>query len=315
MPVEGGLVSRFCVAQDGEVVGEVGEEPGDGVAAGLGPGGALAEARLGGGSLGLGLGDPVGDEGGVGVVVEGFEGCAVAGDPAPVMCEQASRANRAAVRAGRVTLGLGSAESTGLAERSVDHVLAVNNVAIWPDLDAGLRELHRVLRPGGTLLLAWHGGTNPSPIANSLRLPEDKLHRIDTALLGRLAGTDRVGADPAAAAEVARLCGHLPLALRIAGARLAARPSWPVQVLAARLARAQRRLDELELADLGVRASFQVSYLALASSDDPLDQAATAAFPLLALLDGEDVGLPLAARLLDLPAADTERVLERLVRS
>jgi len=102
-------------------------------------------------------------------------------DPSPVMREQASRANRAAIRAGRVELGLGSAQGTGLADHSVDHVISVNNVAIWPDLHAGLRELHRVLRPGGTLVIAWHGGTSPSPIAKSLRLAEDRLRRIETA--------------------------------------------------------------------------------------------------------------------------------------
>jgi len=102
-------------------------------------------------------------------------------DPSPVMREQASRANRAAIRAGRVELGLGSAQGTGLADHSVDHVISVNNVAIWPDLHAGLRELHRVLRPGGTLVIAWHGGTSPSRIAKSLRLPEDRLRRIETA--------------------------------------------------------------------------------------------------------------------------------------
>jgi DNA-binding SARP family transcriptional activator len=53
-------------------------------------------------------------------------------------------------------------------------------------------------------------------------------------LLGRLAGPDRIAAEPAAAAEVAGCCGGLPLALRIAGARLAARPGWPVTALAVR---------------------------------------------------------------------------------
>jgi hypothetical protein len=47
-------------------------------------------------------------------------------------------------------------------------------------------------------------------------------------LLGRVAGVERLTAEPRAAADVARQCDYLPLALRIAGARLAARPSWPV---------------------------------------------------------------------------------------
>jgi tetratricopeptide (TPR) repeat protein len=103
------------------------------------------------------------------------------------------------------------------------------------------------------------------------------------------------------------------LALRIAGARLAARPTWPVAALAERLADAQRRLDELELAEVGVRASFQVSYQQLCDSLEMLDRAAAQAFGLLGVLDGPEVGVPVVARLLDRPEDAAERMLERLV--
>ncbi len=132
-------------------------------------------------------------------------------------------------------------------------------------------------------------------------------------LLGRLAGEHRTAAEPRAAGEVVRLCGFLPLALRIAGARLGARPGWPVRALAARLADAQRRLDELELADLGVRASFDVSYQTLSDSSDAIDRAAAGAFGLLGVLEGPDVSVLAAARLLDRSEDETERVLERMV--
>src|SRR6266540_6487811 len=56
------------------------------------------------------------------------------------------------------------------------------------------------------------------------------------ALLGALAGGGRVATDPLAAQKVARSCADLPLALRIAGARLASRPRWQVSALADRLA-------------------------------------------------------------------------------
>jgi DNA-binding SARP family transcriptional activator/tetratricopeptide (TPR) repeat protein len=132
-------------------------------------------------------------------------------------------------------------------------------------------------------------------------------------LLGRLADTERVAADPAGVADVVRLCGRLPLALRIAGARLAARPGWPVRELAIRLADARRRLDELELPHAGVRASFDVSFQQLSDGIDPVDREAAAAFALLGLLDGPDVGTAVAGWLLDRPVAAAERVLERLV--
>ena len=132
-------------------------------------------------------------------------------------------------------------------------------------------------------------------------------------LLGRLSGGQRVAAEPEATGQLAHWCGHLPLALRIAGARLAARPTWPVSALAERLADQQWRLDELELAEVGVRASFQVSYHELGASADPLDRTAARAFGLLGVVDGPDVSLPVAARLLDQPQQVAERVLERLV--
>jgi DNA-binding SARP family transcriptional activator/Tfp pilus assembly protein PilF len=132
-------------------------------------------------------------------------------------------------------------------------------------------------------------------------------------LLSRLAGTDRVAVKPEVAAEVARCCGYLPLALRIAGARLAARPGWSMGVLAERLADAQGRLDELEVAEVGVRASFQVSYQQLADGPNAVDRAAAGAFGLLGLLDGPEVGVPVVARLLEVAEDAAERALERLV--
>ena len=73
------------------------------------------------------------------------------------------------------------------------------------------------------------------------------------------ASAERISAEPDAAADVVRRCGGLPLAVRLAGARLAARPAWPVSYLAERLADAERRLDELDQDECGVRACFALS--------------------------------------------------------
>lgn len=132
-------------------------------------------------------------------------------------------------------------------------------------------------------------------------------------LLTRLVGSERVTAEPAAADEVVRLCGRLPLALRIAGARLAARPGWSLERFAARLASVSSGLGELELDGLGVRACIAVSYAEAADSGDPIDQVATRAFTLLGLWDGPDISLPAAAALLELPEPEAEDGLERLV--
>ncbi|MFI0793937.1 BTAD domain-containing putative transcriptional regulator [Micromonospora rubida] len=131
--------------------------------------------------------------------------------------------------------------------------------------------------------------------------------------LAQIAGEARVDAEPDVAADVTRACGYLPLALRIAGARLTARPGWTLRVLADRLADAQRRLDELEVTDMGFRASLAVSHQELSRSEDPCDRAAAEAFGLFSLLDGADISVPVAAWLLDRPEPEAERILERLV--
>ena len=135
------------------------------------------------------------------------------------------------------------------------------------------------------------------------RLPEaDAL-----ALLAASTGGHRLAEDPAAAVAIVRACGCLPLAVRIAGARLASRPEWPVQDLAERLA-GPDRLAELSAGDLAVRASFALSYA-------QLDQPTAAAFRLLAATDSAELDLAAAAVLLDRPAGEVERRLDDLLDS
>src|SRR5262249_10048048 len=82
-------------------------------------------------------------------------------------------------------------------------------------------------------------------------------------LFTRVVGAKRVTAEPAAADEVLAACVGLPLGIRIAGARLATRSAWGVRTLADRLADERRRLDELRVGNLAVRASFEVSFASL----------------------------------------------------
>ena len=89
-------------------------------------------------------------------------------------------------------------------------------------------------------------------------------------------------------------CGFLPLAIRIAASRLAARRTWTVSVLAAKLADERRRLDELQAGDLAVKATFELGY-------GQLEPAQARAFRLLGLADGPDISLAAAAAVLDLP--------------
>jgi len=112
-------------------------------------------------------------------------------DPSPEMRELAVRGNRAAVRAGTVDLRLGSADATGFPDAAFDRVVTVNTVVFWPDLEAGMRELHRVTKPGGRVLIAWHGGSNPSRATRAHALPEHVLARIEEAMAGVFTGVVR----------------------------------------------------------------------------------------------------------------------------
>nr|WP_312878557.1 NB-ARC domain-containing protein [Lentzea indica] len=74
-------------------------------------------------------------------------------------------------------------------------------------------------------------------------------------LLDKVVGDGRVPAEQEAAREIVRLCGGLPLAVRIAGARLAARSRWRVSRMVDRLRVQHRVLQELSIGDLEVRGS------------------------------------------------------------
>lgn len=130
-------------------------------------------------------------------------------------------------------------------------------------------------------------------------------------LLRGIVGDARVDAEPEAVADVTRLCGGLPLALAIAAARLASRPSWPVRTLVERLASEQQRLRELAVDDQAVRTSFQASYRDAGA--DPQGGATTRMFRLLGLLDSTEIGLPAAAALAGVGTDSAEPLLETLV--
>ncbi len=135
----------------------------------------------------------------------------------------------------------------------------------------------------------------------------DVLSRTETdELFAGLTGAERVAAEPEDCALVAELCGHLPLAVRIAAARLQHRPAWTFGRLAERLRDAGRRLGELEADDGGVAA-------ALALSAHQLDEARLRFFALLGLAPGCDVDAHLAAALADIDLAEAERLLDGLV--
>ncbi|WP_280721603.1 BTAD domain-containing putative transcriptional regulator [Kitasatospora sp. MAA4] len=125
-------------------------------------------------------------------------------------------------------------------------------------------------------------------------------------LLGRVIGPDRLAAEREAALNLVGSCGFLPLAVRIAAARLSSRPSWTVQTLMARLTDEQRRIDELRIGELTVEAVFELSYRHLTPAQGRV-------FRTLSVFDGPDIGLSAAAAALAVEEPVAEELLEALV--
>ncbi|MFB4279543.1 BTAD domain-containing putative transcriptional regulator [Nonomuraea sp. MTCD27] len=125
-------------------------------------------------------------------------------------------------------------------------------------------------------------------------------------LLRRIVGDERVQDDPYAALEITRLCGRVPLAVRISAARLLGRRQWSLSHLAGVLGEERHRLDELVAGDLDIRAGFEMSYRMLPAGT-------RRAFRLAGLLDAPDFASWAVAALLDVPVRQAEREIETLV--
>ncbi|WP_165777625.1 AfsR/SARP family transcriptional regulator [Amycolatopsis antarctica] len=161
-------------------------------------------------------------------------------------------------------LGVSGAElPSGLTERQ----------NLWRGRTAGARVLVllddardeqqvRALLPGGdgcAVLVTTRRRLLGLEGASTITVPE-LTERDALDLLGALAGTGRVAAEPEQARRLLRLCGGLPLAVRIVGAKLAAREHEPIGELADRVADRHGTLGELRAGDLDVRATVEVSY-------------------------------------------------------
>jgi ubiquinone/menaquinone biosynthesis C-methylase UbiE len=75
-------------------------------------------------------------------------------DHSDVMHRQATKRNAAAIQAGRVDLQLGSASKLPYPDAHFDKIFAINSAQFWKDQAKTMVELARVLKPGGSVLLA-----------------------------------------------------------------------------------------------------------------------------------------------------------------
>jgi DNA-binding SARP family transcriptional activator len=132
-------------------------------------------------------------------------------------------------------------------------------------------------------------------------------------LFTRIIGPERAEAEPEAVREVLAACAGLPLAIRIAGARLNARRSWTVATLATRLADERRRMDEFTAGDLAVRACFEVSFGAMHRPERPGAVDPAHAFRLLGVWQGPTIGPRAASALIGEPEWPVTEAVEMLV--
>ena len=91
-------------------------------------------------------------------------------DVSEEMVEQASARNAGAVRTGQVKLRRASVETLPFADETFDKALAINSMQVWPDAVAGLREIRRVLKPGGRVALGFtpHSGQPKEGLTDAL---------------------------------------------------------------------------------------------------------------------------------------------------
>ncbi|MEV4760101.1 tetratricopeptide repeat protein [Micromonospora sp. NPDC049559] len=127
------------------------------------------------------------------------------------------------------------------------------------------------------------------------------------ALFTRSVGEDRLAEAPAGLlVELVQLCGRLPLAIRIAAARLRSHATWDLSHLVARLRDLQQRLDELEAGQRSVTAALDLSYQHLSADQQR-------AYRLLGPHPGSDIDPYAAAALLDSTVTHAGRMLDQLL--
>jgi len=129
-------------------------------------------------------------------------------------------------------------------------------------------------------------------------------------LLRTRIGADRLSGEPAAADEILRRCGGLPLALAVVGAHVALRPHASLADLSHQFQQGSGDLGAVVDDDLmsDLRTAFGQSY-------HDLSPAAAQLFRLLSLHPGGTVATDAAASLAGVPAVDAARVLTELMRA
>jgi len=136
-------------------------------------------------------------------------------------------------------------------------------LVVLDDVDSEL-QLQPLLPGHGGCAVLLTGRTRLTGIPADWRREVSGLEPEEAAaMLAQSIGSARTAAEAEAVEQICELTDGLPLALRIVGARLAARPHMSIASMVERLRDDTRMLDELEHSDASVRASIQASYQSL----------------------------------------------------
>ena len=133
-------------------------------------------------------------------------GLVVGVDHSPVVIRQARRRNRAAVRAGRARLVCSPVENLVLDEKAFDAALAVNTVGMWPEPAARLRELGRLLRPGGRIAVVSQPRCPGATAATSAAAADELTGLLAEAGFENFR-TETLGLDPPVVCVIAHVPG------------------------------------------------------------------------------------------------------------
>ena len=185
--------------------------------------------------------------------------------------------------------------------------LAGTRTLIVLDNAATEAQVRPLLPGGGTCLVLITSRRRLKALNATYTLSLDLLSAADAvALLRVVAGADRIPADDRLLGEVADLCGHLPLALRIAAAMLRHRPTWTLEHLVGLLRDQRQRITALSDGERDLSGVFDLSYRSL-------DEPHRALFRRLGLIPGPDLDPYAAAALLQVDPTAAARLLEDLV--
>ncbi|MFF0722537.1 BTAD domain-containing putative transcriptional regulator [Micromonospora sp. NPDC003816] len=185
--------------------------------------------------------------------------------------------------------------------------LAVHRLIIVLDNAADAEQVAALLptSPGCVVIVTSRRRISGLDVSPPLSLPVmDRAEGV--ALLASAVGAERVAAEPEAAAAVVEHCGRLPLAIRLAGSRLAHRPTWRLADLAKLLDDNVRRLDHLTSRDRTVVGAFAASY-------ESLPGAARRLFRLLSVHPGDQFDTTMASALSGLATEVAVRTLDELL--